>query len=166
MTSSNGPAEGGRLPTNGATNGRPEAEKTAVLSRDLRMGFPRIVSGKGSYLTLDDGRRILDASGGAAVACIGHGDTRVHEAILAQLSQVSYCATTFYSTEVYEQLCRELVQTTKGHMSRAYIVNSGKFGLSSASQVQRRIWLTRDRLGGNGGGNEARPTVLPGKEFC
>lgn len=128
MTASNGPTGGEKLPTDGATSGQPKSENTAVLSRDLRMDFPRIVGGKGNYLTLDDGRRILDASGGAAVACIGHGDTRVHKAIIAQLSQVSYCATTFYSTEVYEQLCRELVQTTKGHMSRAYIVNSGKFG--------------------------------------
>ncbi|KXJ95300.1 exocyst complex protein exo70 [Microdochium bolleyi] len=140
MTVSNGSTRDEGFPA----SGKPKPEATAVLSRDLRMDFPRIIGGKGNHLMLDDGRRVLDASGGAAVACIGHGDTRVHKAILAQLSQVSYCATTFYSTEVYEQLCRELVRTTKGHMSRAYIVNSGSEAMEAAMKLARQYFLEKN----------------------
>lgn len=98
---------------------------SAVLHRSLKIDFPRIVGGEGNYIVLEDGRRIFDASGGAAVACIGHGDSRVHDAIMAQLKQISYCATIFYTTDVCERLCQELVDSTHGVMKRAYIVNSG-----------------------------------------
>lgn len=100
---------------------------SAVVHRSLKVDFPRIIGGEGNYVILEDGRRIFDASGGAAVACIGHGNTRVHDAIAAQLKQISYCSTIFYTTDVCEKLCRELVDSTHGVMKRAYIVNSGTY---------------------------------------
>lgn len=103
----------------------PAAATSAVVHRSLKADFPQIVAGEGNYVILEDGRRIFDASGGAAVACIGHGDTRVHDAIATQLKQISYCSTIFYTTEVCEKLCRALVDSTNGVMKRAYIVNSG-----------------------------------------
>jgi adenosylmethionine-8-amino-7-oxononanoate aminotransferase len=101
------------------------ATTSAVLHRSLKDEFPRIVGGEGNYIILDDGRKIFDASGGAAVACIGHGNTRVHDAMAAQIKKISYCPTIFYTTDACEQLCQELVDSTKGAMKRAYIVNSG-----------------------------------------
>ncbi|KAI1264251.1 pyridoxal phosphate-dependent transferase [Xylariaceae sp. FL1019] len=98
---------------------------SAVLHRSLKVNFPRITGGDGNYIVLEDGRRIFDASGGAAVACIGHGDSRVHDAIVNQLKKISYCSSLFYTTDVCERLCRELVDSAGGSMKRAYIVNSG-----------------------------------------
>lgn len=50
------------------SNGAP---KSAVLHRNLHHEFLSIARGDGHYLVLEDGRRIFDASGGAAVACVG-----------------------------------------------------------------------------------------------
>jgi 4-aminobutyrate aminotransferase-like enzyme len=100
--------------------------ESAVLHRHLGRSFPKIAFAKGCYLFLDDGRKIFDGSGGASVACIGHGNERVNKAMNAQMSRVSYCLTTFYTTSVQEELCRTLVQSTNGCMSRAYIVSSGR----------------------------------------
>jgi len=74
---------------------------------------------------LQDGRRIFDAAGGAAVVCIGHGDARVIKAAMKQMEEIAYCATIYYTTEVCERLCRFLVDSTNGQMARAYIVSSG-----------------------------------------
>ncbi len=41
--------------------------------------------GEGPYLVDREGRRYLDASGGAAVSCLGHSDAAVIEAIQGQL---------------------------------------------------------------------------------
>ena len=103
-----------------------DAKVSAVLYRDIHEDVCRVVGGEGSYLILDDGTRILDAAGGAAVSCVGHGDARVQDAIVAQLKKVEYATTVFYTTDASEMLCRELVASTDGQMSRAYIVNSGK----------------------------------------
>ncbi|KAI5921679.1 exocyst complex protein exo70 [Camillea tinctor] len=120
-----------------------ENTTSAVLHRTLHREFPRIASGSGHYLTLEDGRKIFDASGGAAVACIGHGDARVHEAIVQQLSKVSYCSTSFYTTGVCEQLCQELVDSTHGAMKRAYIVGSGSEAMEAAMKLSRQYFLEK-----------------------
>ncbi|KAI0537441.1 pyridoxal phosphate-dependent transferase [Xylaria digitata] len=117
---------------------------SAVLYRSLNIKFPRIIGGEGNYVILEDGRRILDASGGAAVACIGHGNTRVHDAIVAQLKQISYCSTIFYTTDVCERLCQELVDSTHGIMKRAYIVNSGSEAMEAAMKMARQYYLEKD----------------------
>ena len=103
-----------------------DANVSAVLHRNIHEEMCRVVRGEGSYLFLDDGTRILDAAGGAAVSCVGHGEARVQDAIMTQLKKVEYATTVFYTTDVCERLCKELVDSTDGQMSRAYIVNSGK----------------------------------------
>ncbi|ORY64962.1 exocyst complex protein exo70 [Pseudomassariella vexata] len=118
-------------------------ETSAVLYRNLHNKFLRLYRGKGSTLYLEDGRQILDASGGAAVACIGHGDPRVKDAIVAQLNKVSYCASTFYTTDVCEELCQELTNSTNGHMTRAYIVNSGSEAMEAAMKLARQFFLEK-----------------------
>ncbi|KAI1079173.1 exocyst complex protein exo70 [Whalleya microplaca] len=114
-------------------------ETSAVLYRSLRYGFPRIVGGQGCYLHLDDGRKILDASGGASVACLGHGNTQVQEAIVAQLQKIAYCSTIFYTTDVCEQLCQALVDSTHGQMKRAYSSEA----MEAAIKLARQYYLEK-----------------------
>lgn len=49
---------------------------SAVLHRSLHHDPLRVLSGKGNQLRLSNGQSIFDATGGAAVACLGHGDER------------------------------------------------------------------------------------------
>lgn len=50
---------------------------------------PIALSGQGSYIELEDGRRVIDAVGGAAVACIGNGHPEVTKAMKDQIDTVS-----------------------------------------------------------------------------
>lgn len=60
-----------------ATNGNiAKAPKSAVLHRSLHAEPLQVVSAQGNYLHLTNGQRIFDATGGAAVSCLGHGDVR------------------------------------------------------------------------------------------
>lgn len=99
--------------------------RSAVLHRHLLHEFRPLERAEGNYLILENGQKIFDASGGAAVACIGHGNPRVVKAAMKQMSDAAYCATVFYTSRVCEQLCQFLVDSTDGHMARAYIVSSG-----------------------------------------
>jgi adenosylmethionine-8-amino-7-oxononanoate aminotransferase len=100
-------------------------EQSAVLHRHLDHQFLPVERAAGNYIFTEDGRKIYDGSGGPSVACIGWGNERVIEAITRQLISAPYCATIFYTSRVAEELGRFLVDSTKGHMARAYIVNSG-----------------------------------------
>ena len=109
------------------TNGIDKQSRSALLQRQLHAQFDSVEEGEGNYLFLKTGRKIFDGSGGAAVTCLGHGDKRVIQAMTRQMSKVTYCGSVFFTTQVCEDLARELVNSTQGQMARAYIVNSGRY---------------------------------------
>ncbi len=107
--------------------------QSAFLHRNIREEPHKVVSAEGNYLTLDNGQRILDATGGAAVACLGHGNRQVKEAVAAQMDVVSYCHSLFFGSGSGEGLARHLIDSTQGRMSKAFIVSSGTALPSSSS---------------------------------
>jgi adenosylmethionine-8-amino-7-oxononanoate aminotransferase len=98
---------------------------SAVLHRNLHAAPRYVTSSEGSFITLDDGQVILDATGGAAVSCLGHGHPRIIEAMKRQAEQVAYCHSPVLGTEVADDLAQELCDGTDGVMKRALIVSSG-----------------------------------------
>ena len=61
---------------------------TNVFYRELKSDLPVAVAGDGIYLIDAQGKRYLDASGGAAVSCLGHSDADVIQAIKDQLGDL------------------------------------------------------------------------------
>lgn len=62
--------------------------QTSILHRTPWVP-PIAVSAHGIYVTLEDGREIIDGCGGAAVACIGHGHSAPEKAIKKQVEKLS-----------------------------------------------------------------------------
>ena len=94
--------------------------------RDLNKQYPSIVSGNGNYLYTQDGRKILDSSGGAAVSCLGHGNERVKAAVMKQMATgISYLASTFWRNPTVDELCQNLRDGTNQKMSYVYLTGSG-----------------------------------------
>ncbi|KAK4662993.1 hypothetical protein QC763_601290 [Podospora pseudopauciseta] len=125
------------------TDGAQAVSSSAVLHRHLSEDFLVLSKSEGNYLILEDGRRVFDASGGAAVSCIGYRNKRVADAAYRQILDAPYCSTVFYTTKVQEELCRFLVDSTGGQMARAYIVNSGKFFQAGSEAMEAAIKLAR-----------------------
>lgn len=98
---------------------------SAVLHRTLKTPPRQVASADGRYLTFSDGHTILDSTCGAAVACIGYNNKRVKKAMLDQMDKFAYCNSMFFGHPVGEELASELVQSTGGVMSKAYIMCSG-----------------------------------------
>ncbi|KAK3503096.1 pyridoxal phosphate-dependent transferase [Neurospora crassa] len=132
-------------PTVGATDAVASSKHSAVLHRHLDTTFLNMTRSEGNFLILEDDRKIFDASGGAAVGCLGWGDQRVAQAVTNQVLAAPYCATIFYTTRVQEELCRDLVQSTNGAMARAYIVNSGSEAMEAAVKLARQYFLEIDQ---------------------
>ena len=106
--------------------------KSAVLHRDLNKRPEEVVKASGIHLILSNGRRIIDATGGAAVSCIGHGDKRVRDVIADQVGRLDYCHSLFFSCPPSEALAKLLIESTSGQMAKAFIVNSGGYPPSSS----------------------------------
>src|SRR5262245_55395598 len=96
-----------------------------LLHRSVSASPDIAVSGEGLILTLANGRKIIDASGGAAVACLGHGNKRVAKAIADQAARLAYAHTGFFSSEPAEALAELLLEGHPGGLARAFFVSSG-----------------------------------------
>ena len=105
---------------------------THVFHRQLHTTPPVAVSGSGVWLTDANGKRYLDACGGAAVSCLGHGHPDVRAAMHAQIDQLAYAHTSFFTTAVAEELADHLVRTAPAGMSHAYFVSGGSEAMEAA----------------------------------
>ena len=109
-----------------------------VLHRQLKSSLPVAVGGDGCWLVDRDGRRYLDASGGAAVSCLGHAHPDVIAAMHAQIDRLAYAHTSFFTTEVAEQLADHLVARAPAGMSHAYFVSGGSEAVEAALKMARQ----------------------------
>ena len=93
--------------------------------------LPLAIQAAGNFIYLDDGRKVLDACGGAAVACLGHGNVEVLQSMQRQAQQVSYIPWAFFDSQSNRDLCDWLIRSTGGKMKKAYLTSSGMsiFGL-------------------------------------
>lgn len=114
---------------------------THVLHRQLHAPLPVAVRGEGVTLIDQDGRRYLDASGGAAVSCLGHGHPDVLAAMHAQLDRLAYAHTSFFTTEVAEQLADHLVQRAPAGTTHAYFVSGGSEAMEAALKMARQYFV-------------------------
>ena len=87
------------------------------------------------------GREYLDASGGAAVSSLGHGHPDVIAAMHAQIDQLPYAHTSFFTSEVAEQLADELIRTAPAGMSHVYLVSGGSEAVESALKMARQYFV-------------------------
>lgn len=116
---------------------------TRILHRSSRSAPPVAVSAQGSWITQADGRRLLDACGGAAVSCLGHGHPRVVEAIRRQVGQLDYVHSGSFSNPAAEELAEVLVGHEPGGLAGAYFVSSGSEAMEAALKLARQFFLER-----------------------
>jgi adenosylmethionine-8-amino-7-oxononanoate aminotransferase len=117
------------------------ASRSRVLHRSLREAPPKAIGGEGVWLIAEDGRRILDASGGAAVSCLGHQHPRVLEAMSRQASKLAYAHTSFFSSEPAEALADKLVGHEPGGLGYAYLVSGGSEAIEASIKLARQYFI-------------------------
>jgi adenosylmethionine-8-amino-7-oxononanoate aminotransferase len=114
-----------------------------LVHRSLRADPPLAVRGEGIWLHEANGHRVMDGSGGAAVACLGHGHPHVLGAMRAQMERLTYAHTALYSCESAERLADMLVGHAPGGLTHAYFVSSGSEGMEAALKMARQFHVER-----------------------
>lgn len=112
-----------------------------IIQRTLHDIPETAISGEGIWLHLSDGRSVIDGSGGAAVACIGHGNRRVADAIAAQSAKMAYAHTGFFTSEPAEALADLLLSDEPGGLTHAFFVSSGSEAMEAAVKLARQYFL-------------------------
>jgi adenosylmethionine-8-amino-7-oxononanoate aminotransferase len=120
----------------------------SVLLRSLGREFPIISHGEGIYLFDRDGKRYVDASAGALVASVGHGNRDVADAVHAQLLRVGYVNGTQFTSEPTEALAARLAARVASELPgfgppRSAFLCSGSEAMEAAIKFTRQLWMER-----------------------
>ena len=103
--------------------------------------MPVAVSGSGVEIVDADGKCYLDASGGAAVSCLGHGHPDVLAAMRKQLDALAYSHTAFFTTEAAERLADRLIEDAPPGLSHVYLVSGGSEAIEAALKMARQYFV-------------------------
>src|SRR6186713_2391033 len=114
---------------------------TRVLQRSIAHSYPVAVRGSGIHIWDATGKQYIDASGGAAVSCLGHRHPDVLAAMHAQLDKLAYAHTSFFTTQVAEELGADLVAHGPPGTSHVYFVSGGSEAMEAALKMARQYFV-------------------------
>ena len=117
-----------------------------VLHRVLGKTYPVAASGTGALLRDRDGREHIDASGGAAVSCIGHGHPDVLAAMHAQIDKLAYAHTSFFTSDAAEELADHLIARAPAGMGSVYFCSSGSEAIEACLKLARHYFIETGEL--------------------
>ncbi|KVW81321.1 aspartate aminotransferase family protein [Burkholderia cepacia] len=116
---------------------------TTVFHRAPRTTLPVAVEGDGIEIIDSTGKRYIDACGGAAVSCLGHSNQRVIDAIKRQAQQLAYAHTSFFTTDVAEELADRLVEAAPAGLEHVYFVSGGSEAVEAALKLARQYFVEK-----------------------
>ncbi|MEK6216415.1 MAG: aspartate aminotransferase family protein, partial [Boseongicola sp.] len=112
-----------------------------VFPRHTRSNLPLASKGRGVYIIDSNGKQYLDASGGAAVSCLGHSDPDVIAAIQNQAADLAFAHTGFFTTEPAETLADRLIAAAPDGIDRVYYTAGGSEAIETALKLARQYYL-------------------------
>ena len=102
---------------------------------------PQVANGDGTYVVDANGKRYLDACGGAAVSCLGHSNQVVVDAVKQQLDKIAYAHTGFFTSEPAEQLAAALCMRAPDSFGRVYFHNGGSEAIEASLKLARQYFV-------------------------
>lgn len=118
----------------------------AIFPRNFLKTYPQAVRGEGCYLYTAEGRRYLDASGGAAVVTIGHGVEEIGRAMAEQAARLAYVHSSQFHTATVEKLAQRILALAPAGMrrgGRVYFTSGGSEATETAIKLARQYWIER-----------------------
>ena len=116
---------------------------THVFHRNPKQSLEVAVRGEGIRLFDRQGRDYIDASGGAAVSCLGHGHPDIIRAIKQQLDEVAYAHSSFFTTDASEDLATFLAERAPGDLNHVYFVSGGSEAVEAALKLARQYFVEK-----------------------
>jgi adenosylmethionine-8-amino-7-oxononanoate aminotransferase len=116
---------------------------THILHRSIAHRYPTAVSGKGIFIRDETGKEYIDASGGAAVSCLGHSHPDILAAMRAQLDKLEYAHTSFFTSQAAEELADDLVAHAPHGLGHAFFVSGGSEAIEAALKLARQYFVER-----------------------
>jgi adenosylmethionine-8-amino-7-oxononanoate aminotransferase len=119
---------------------------TRILHRQISHSYPVAATARGVIVHDSAGKEYIDACGGAAVSCLGHSHPDVLAAMHKQLDQLAYAHTSFFTSQVAEELADDLIAHAPEGISRVFYVSGGSEAVEAALKLARQYFVERGEL--------------------
>lgn len=116
---------------------------THLIHRHCHHVPPTVKNGQGIYLYDQNGKRYLDACGGAAVSNLGHNNQKIKNAMMRQMEALPFAHSGFFTTDVAERLADTLVSVSPSSLNHVYLVSGGSEAVESALKLARQYYLEK-----------------------
>lgn len=132
----------------GSTRQRGDRSSPVVVSgssafhRDLLAPTIReAVTGDGVYIIDRNGKRYIDGSSGSGPSCLGHSNAAVRAAMHAQIDEIAYAHTAFFTSAPMEALAENLCADAPDDLSHVWFTNSGAEAADAAFKLTRQYFI-------------------------
>src|ERR1700757_3990269 len=116
---------------------------THILHRHTGHSYPFAVSGEGVTIRDAAGKEYIDASSGAAVSCLRHSHRDMLAAMHAQLDRLAYAHTSFFTTQVAEEVPDDLVPHAPVGLGLVFFISGVSEGIGPALKLPRQYFVER-----------------------
>jgi adenosylmethionine-8-amino-7-oxononanoate aminotransferase len=116
---------------------------TRILHRQIGQSYPVAATAQGVMIRDGTGKEYIDASAGAVVSCLGHSHPDVTAAMHEQLKQLAYAHTSFFTSQVAEELAEELITHAPEGIGHVFYVSGGSEAVEAAIKLARQYFVER-----------------------
>ena len=113
---------------------------------DGRPAPPRVVSGRGAFLQLEDGRSLVDCISSWWVNLHGHAHPHIADAIRAQALKLEHVVFAGFTHEPAEALAERLVGLLPRGLTRVFYSDDGSTAVEVALKMAHQHWRNRGEV--------------------
>jgi adenosylmethionine-8-amino-7-oxononanoate aminotransferase len=124
---------------------RPSANG-AVFSRNFHRRYPLAARAEGCWIFTDEGKKLLDAAGSAAVVSIGHGVAQIGQAMAEQSAKLAFVHSSEFQTRIAQQLAERLLALAPSNFQRGgrvFLTSGGSEATETAIKLCRQYFVER-----------------------
>jgi adenosylmethionine-8-amino-7-oxononanoate aminotransferase len=109
--------------------------------------LPKVICdhGEGIYLFDQNGKRYIDFSGGPMAVSIGHGETRVRDAVVEQMNKVAFFFRGFWLNEPLLALAERVIKISPPNLTMCQFCNSGSEATETAIKIAHQYHVERGK---------------------
>lgn len=100
----------------------------------------KVIFGKGAYLTLEDGRRVLDCISSWWVNLHGHGNPVIAKAIYEQAQKLEHVIFAGFTHDPAEKLAEKITSKLPKNLNRIFYSDNGSTAIEVALKASYQYW--------------------------
>jgi adenosylmethionine-8-amino-7-oxononanoate aminotransferase len=116
-----------------------------ILNPYFKKNYPVIEYGKGIYMYTEDGREIIDATSGAVLVSLGHGQGEMGDILKEQADKITFAYRWDCITRVLEEASGHVCDSSGGDLSKVFFVCGGSEAVEISMKLARRYFLNLGR---------------------